>query len=511
MGRVPTAALAATATVVVATYALRLDHAVGLIVDDAWYVVLAKALAEGQGFRLISSAIAPMVPAVPPGFPAMLSPFFLLSSFPQNLIWLKLVSVVAMLATGVVCWIDFTRHRDVAPGHALLLAAATVITPAFVFLATSTVMAECVFTLAQVVTVVLVERLVRDPRESNRAAIVAGLAGSATILIRLLGVSVVAASIAYLLIHRRWRQAVLLAGMVAVCLVPWQLYARVNEPTVEERVANGGTIAYSYQQLLAMRRPGDIRAGEASIGERLVRAGRNAAGIAGRDVGAVLVPSFYRGPSESGQELVSVVGGASQTGSMGRGAGVVAVSLILTALVIFGAAQQPRGWLSMPALLIVCSLAVIVTVGSQTFRYVVPLTPYLLLFFWRALGGLAAARIAVLCLVGFNLMDHALYIHQKLTGTPPWLAEFAENDEVLTWLSEHASEPGTVASTNPALVYLRTGRTGVVYLFPEENHANWKAAGVRYVVALKPSELPPPSLKSRVLFRSKHRLWIVEM
>ena len=507
----PVVAILATAALATAIYALRLDDAIGLIVDDAWYVVLAKGLSEGQGFRLVSSAATAIMPAVPPGFPAILAPIFLVSTFPANLIWLKLVSVVAMLATGVVCWIDFTRHRDVPAPHALMLTAATVITPAFVFLATSTVMAECVFTLAQLVAVVLVERLVRDASGSDRGAVAAGFAGAAAILIRLLGVAVVGASIVYLLIHRRWRHATVLAATVFVCIVPWQLYARANQPSLEERIAHGGTIAYSYQQLLAMRRPADPRAGQASPVERIIRAGRNAGDIMGRDVGAVLVPAFYRGPSESGQELLSVVGGASQTGSMGRGAAVVTVSLILSALIIIGVARERRGWLSMPALLIACSLLVIVAVGSQTFRYLVPLTPFLLLLFWRALGRGPAARIAVLCLIGFNLMDHGLYIQQKLTGSPPWLAEFAENDEVLTWLLDHGKEPGAVASTNPGLVYLRTGRKGVVYNFPEENYAIWRASGVRYIVALKPAELPPPSFKARLLFRTRDRLWVAGM
>jgi hypothetical protein len=510
MTRASVVAAAATAGFVIAIYALRLDHAIGLIVDDAWYVVLAKGLSEGRGFRLVSSAATEIMPAVPPGFPAILAPIFLVSTFPSNLIWLKLVSVVAMLAAAVVCWIDFTRHRDVPHGAALMLATAAVITPAFVFLATSTVMAECVFALAQLITVILVERVVRDPHASSRGAVSAGVAGAAAILIRLLGVAVVAAAIGYLLINRRWRHAALLAATVIVCLVPWQLYARANQPTVAERMAHGGTIAFSYQQLLAMRQPGNTRAGDASAVERVVRAGRNAADILRRDVGAIVVPVFYRGPSESGQELLSVVGGASQTGSMGRGAGVVTVSLVLSALIVFGVARR-REWFSMPALLIVSSLLVIVTVGSQTFRYLVPLTPYLLLFFWRALGSGAAARIALMCLIGFNVMDHALYIQQKLTGSPPWLAEFAGNDEVLTWLSNHVTEPGAVASTNPGLVYLRTGRKGVVYTFPEENQANWTASGVRYIVALKPAELPPPSFRARVLFRTERRLWIAGM
>ena len=55
-----------------------------------------------------------------------------------------------MVGVGVACWIDFTRHRERRrTRQALSLVAAIVLTPAFVFLATSTVMAECVFTLAQ--------------------------------------------------------------------------------------------------------------------------------------------------------------------------------------------------------------------------------------------------------------------------------------------------------------------------------------------------------------------------
>ena len=493
----------------IAIYALRIDQAIGLIVDDAWYVVLAKGLAEGRGFRLISSAATEVMPAVPPGFPVILSPIFLFSAFPGNLFWLKLVSVLAMLASAVLCWIDFTRHRSVPAAPALLLGAATVITPAFVFLATSTVMAECVFTFAQLATVILVERAARDPRASNGRAFVAGLAGAATILIRLIGLAAVAAALTYLLINRRWRQAAVLAATVGVCLVPWQIYASANQPTLEERMAHGGSIAYSYQQLLAMRRPGNVRAGDASPVERAVRAGRNFADVVGLDVGAVLIPAFYRGPSESGQELLSVVGGASQTGSMGRGAGVITVSLALSAVIAFGLIRTKREWLSMPALLIAFSLALIVTVGSQTFRYVVPLAPYLLLFLWRGLGGTAAARIAVLCLLGFNLMDHALYIQQKLTGMPPWIAEAAEYEEVLSWMDANVKEPGAVASNNPGLVYLRTGRKAVA---TGANQNLWRALGVRYVVALQTAETPEPSLQPKLLYQTANgRRWVVQI
>lgn len=53
---------AAALAVSLAIYILRLDKVAGLIVDDAWYVLLAKSLATGQGYTLINSP----TPVIPP-------------------------------------------------------------------------------------------------------------------------------------------------------------------------------------------------------------------------------------------------------------------------------------------------------------------------------------------------------------------------------------------------------------------------------------------------------------
>jgi hypothetical protein len=79
---------------VLAVYLLRLDRAAGLIIDDAWYILLARTLAEGRGFFLVSSPTAPILPSAPVGFPLMLSFVFRLNPlFPQNLWMLKAVSI----------------------------------------------------------------------------------------------------------------------------------------------------------------------------------------------------------------------------------------------------------------------------------------------------------------------------------------------------------------------------------------------------------------------------------
>src|SRR5262249_17777393 len=133
-----------------AIYLLRIDRVVGLVVDDAWYVLLAKALASGQGYTLINSPTPGIRPFYAPGFPFLLSAFYrLMPSFPNNVWLLKSVSIASMFGVGVLVFLYFRRERDMSRWVALGLAFATTMYPALVFLATSTVMSECVFTLAQ--------------------------------------------------------------------------------------------------------------------------------------------------------------------------------------------------------------------------------------------------------------------------------------------------------------------------------------------------------------------------
>ncbi|NOT62198.1 MAG: hypothetical protein HOP19_18460 [Acidobacteria bacterium] len=49
------AAAVALVILFIVIYQQRLDHVIGLIVDDGWYVLLAKSLATGQGYSLINS------------------------------------------------------------------------------------------------------------------------------------------------------------------------------------------------------------------------------------------------------------------------------------------------------------------------------------------------------------------------------------------------------------------------------------------------------------------------
>ena len=512
---------AAITAAVAAIYLLRLDRAAGLIVDDAWYILLARALAQGDGFKLISSATAQILPAVPPGFPMLLAPVFLIQPlFPDNLMLLKAISVGAMFGVGAVFYRYLVRERGSAATQAAGVAVVTVLTPAFVFLATSTVMAECVFTLAQLVTIVLLERTRRDAPAQWRGAAYAGVMAAAAMLTRTAGLAVVVAGALYLIKEKTWSRAVAFVAAAMLCLMPWLTYSAMHAPTAAERSDHGGPIAFAYADLLSMRRPGDPAAGRASAGDLPARVARNLVNVFGRDLGGVIVPVFFRGPNESGQEVVSLGGGAGLTAaSMGSAPATVAITFGLGAIVLVGFAVALRRRVTSAELLVVVSIAMVVLTAGRTFRYVLPLAPFVWLYFFDGLRLItqrrdAVVRVAMLVLVVLQLQDHLQYIVIKARATPPpeWIADANEVDDLFTWMNRNLIDPGAVVTTNPGLVFLRTGRKTLVSEYPARNWPRWKASGVRYIVSVRTIDPPPAVLGFKTLYESPRRsLFVLEM
>ncbi len=502
-------------------YVSRLNEAAGLMVDDAYYVMLAKVLSDGEGYRLVSSATTAMVPLYPPGFPAILSIVFrLLPEFPRNVWLLKSVSIAAMLGVGLLTY-AYVRRRQVQQELAVCIAIAVTITPAFVFLATSTVMSECVFTLFQLATVLQIHQSVEtgDRQRARMWTIGAGLTAGVNVLIRSAGLGLVLAAGLWLLKERLWKRAALFGAVAATCLLPWMLYARAHAPTPEERALHGGSIVYSYGEQIWMRWAGDPASGTVTLRDFPARIGVNVVDVFARGMGGLFVPALFRGPAESGEEMVALGGVAGLSrGSMGGAAATMGISLMLSGLVLLGFVRTARTRVTVAELLVPASLGIIFIWPFWTFRFVLPLAPYL--FFYlvagiRTFAPLRVARLALLCVIGLHLSDHARYV---LNARDPvdssqvsWLVQARETDAALVWMTRNL-EAGAIATTNPALVYLRTGHRTLSFDRPLEDWSVWRARGIRYVACFLAVELPAASRgEYKVLYRSPTGMWVIEI
>ena len=463
-------------------YLLRLDDVAGMMVDDGWYVMLAKALARREGYWLVNAPFEHILPLYPPAFPGLLSLIFQAGTeFPDNVWLLKSVSMVAMLAVALLSYLYLHIDRHLASPIARLAASAIALTPALVFLATSTVMTECVFTFAQLAAVVLVHRAVRA-RPASRAlalTVCASLVASGAMLTRSAGFAVVVAAFLFLAKERRWRCAAAFAVVAAVCVLPWLMYARANAPTPEQQVAHRGSIVYAYTDQLWMRWAGAPVSGTISPSELPDRIGTNAFDVFGRSIAGIFLPVIFRGAPESGEEVVALGGAVSfRSASMGSAAGTAVISFLLSAVVVMGFVDKSRERVTVAEILTPLAVAIILLWPFWTFRFVLPLTPFLMLYLIAGLQAitrltsrlvgvahdaesLRLVRIALLSIVGLHLVDHAGYLMTIHTpdraASVNWLAEARDVDRAIEWVRDNIPAEAVIASTNPALVHLRTG------------------------------------------------------
>ena len=249
----------AAGALVVAVYVLRLDHIVGIMGDDAWYALLGRTLARGDGFLQPNTPTPGLLPIVPPGFPLLLAPlWYIAPDFPANVLVLKALSVAAMLATAGLTYVYSRAHTEWPRELALIVAVAVALIPSLVFLTTSTLMSDAAFLAVQLATLVALERW-----PTRTGTVVAGVGAAVAMLMRTVGVAVPAGAVVYLCLKREWRRAAILAAVVAVSLAPWQLYASRHSSTAAQQ--GEGEALLSYRQQFWQQWAGDAKAGTATL------------------------------------------------------------------------------------------------------------------------------------------------------------------------------------------------------------------------------------------------------
>jgi Glycosyltransferase family 87 len=501
-------AILAAGALILAVYVLRLDGIVGIMGDDAWYALLGRTLARGDGFLQPNTPTPGLLPIVPPGFPLLLAPlWYLAPEFPANVLVLKALSVAAMLATAGLTYAYSRAHTEWPRELALLVAVAVSLVPSLVFLTTSTLMSDAVFLAVQLATLVALERW-----PTRTGTVVAGVGAAVAMLMRTVGLAVPMSAFVYLCLKRDWRRAALLAAVVVLSLTPWQLYAYRHSSSAAQQ--GEGEVLLSYRQQFWQQFAGDAKAGTATLRDLPLRIGQNTVDVIARDVIALVAPSLLRGAHQNGMELIGV-GSFGYQGPMGNAAGTMAASAALFLLIAVGWMRAVQRRLSLAEIVVPVSLAMIVSWPFWTFRFVLPLAPFLMVYLVDGLRAVtpAASRVPVLAMlgvVGLSLFDHGEYIARARVHQPDWSILAEDTDAVLAWLQEHPAD-GVIATSNPALVYLRTG-TPTIQLEGFVDRAVLKARGVRYVVWLHAAGMPVPADQGSVRYLSPRvAFWVLEL
>jgi hypothetical protein len=196
---------------------------VGVFADDAFYVILARSIAEGQGLRSLNLPGSPVATHFPPGYPLALATLWRIApGFPANLILFKGFNAVCLAAIAV----GVARHVRLRLGDsriAIVTGLATAVSMPLLILG-SMLLSELFF-LALLIHLLPELEQVADESASLRRLVGLGVAIAACTLVRTHGIVLIPAAAAVLVVRRRWRDAAIVSGVAVCCLLPWQLWS----------------------------------------------------------------------------------------------------------------------------------------------------------------------------------------------------------------------------------------------------------------------------------------------
>jgi hypothetical protein len=389
--------------------------------DGAGYAILGEALTTGRGYREINEPASPRHDHFPPGYPVALALLWRFSG--RSIVAAHAFSAFCTVGGVLLAWRWF--HTFYPPRSAFILGLALGLNWTWGRVGGS-IQSEPFYIFCEILTVLLVAKF--GHRDGTGIGIMLGVILAATILIRHIGVCLVAAVAIDLGLRTRWK-TLRLAGLTTVVLIlPW---------------AGWLTLVHRHTQV-----------GLFTTKE-----------LAGRIVGQAI---FYlqRLPDQ-------VVGPFVEVGTVLRPSPVVAIvancwAAITTGMIVWGwirMLRTPRRRLAAIIAFITLSL-LLLWPFTEAGRFLVPLVPFVLVGLAEGLAhaltclGLRRSRDwAVVIVLTVSVPYTAYSIMNNRAGAQRRL--HADFDTACQWIARHATHPGPVLTRHPGEVFWQTGHLAI--------------------------------------------------
>lgn len=411
---------------------------IGQPADDANYLILAESLATGHGLRLICLPSAPLEQWFPAGWPMLLAPIVLLSHKNYELtrylsFAFSLVSVIAVYMIGRLYW-----RREIYIASTLLFAVAPVIV-----LGAGSPMSEPAYIAFSLFAVVVTERLSSERSVNWLKLLTASLLIAAAIYIRTIGITLLVASVIYLLLRHKQKPALTLLLMTLLALIP-QFILNIS--------AGGAILSPKYQGAIS-----------GSIAERLSHILQNLGAYVTDIIPSLLVPVF--GPQVD--HLLNEHG----LGWAGITLRIAIVSAVGIGLI--WSLRKIRLYHIYSVLFFAATLLYYNPISGSTLpRYLIPILPFLLAFLLIG-ADLAAKALAYNMRASIKKPRITLFIVVILTATialisigrniqqgvvSPLRDRMTDVSAGGAWIKAHTPSSAIVAMPNPIPRYIYAQR-----------------------------------------------------
>jgi hypothetical protein len=423
---------------------------VGVVADDAFYVILARALATGQGYRNLNVPGLPPATHFPPGYPALLALVsYVAPAFPASVAAFKALNALFLAGASVLVARLLRRRLGMGVAWSAGVGVVTAVSVPMLILS-NLVLSELCFLALTLALLLALERLIDTETPAWRVLLL-GVGIAVCAMVRTHGVVLVPAAVIALGARRRWRDAALLSSAAVVCVLPWQLWT----------MRHGGAL------------PSPLLGMYDSYGAWWLR------GL--RDLGAGMITATLTKTITETSVMLAVLF------SPMRGGVAHAVTLVsLAALTVAGCVV---GWRRIPVTLLFLAgyLAIVLVWPFQTARFIWAIWPLLLAIValggWAAFAGTAwrrPLRIVLAAALVWVATGYAAYEVRGFRGA--WWSSIgrANTPRIATsvrWVAANTAPDEVVAVENEGAVYLYTGRQAlpIITLTPAQYLRDYSA------------------------------------
>lgn len=405
--------------------------------DNARYLILAKALVTGNGYRNIATPAAPYHTLAPPGFPLLLAT--IRAAFGSSIVIAKMC--VALLATLSIVVVYVLFRQEYSERYALGLAALYSITPV-VFMYARRVYSDLPFVLISTVAVMSVKHYTAKKSRINADLAIAILLLAIAFYLRPAALALIAASGLWLLVKKQPVKAALLCLPTALLIIPWYSWVA----GVSTTTAPGHLSAFlSQSDFLELARMA------LSNGLRYAR---------------LFTENTWYLTTKALEHLAL----STKFAFLSMGSIVLANGLILTG---FAHCARRRGGLA--ELYVVIYTMMLLSYGFVLDRFIIPLMPFILHYFiqgltvftaWierrnRAIAiGLKQLCILMVILSGSTHIAARIYQEHNFASFSP---SAAGHYDVARWAGDHLASTAVVVTDYPDFFYVYANRQTVAY------------------------------------------------
>ena len=422
--------------------------------DDTIYVTAAKSLATGEGYHIISAPQPVAQTLIPPLYPFVLSLIWrAYPQFPDNLVWMMLLSVITMVGFLGLTWRYLVQENYATRGQALAIVTLAGVNWRMLTLTTS-ILSEVLFALLSVGALHLAEKYEKSQKTWILGAVL-GLVVGLVFLTRTSGLVLLAAVAVYLVLRRQWKKALLPVAVGTLFVAAWFGWCYLN------RNAGGGEHAAYYA--------GYVRGTNATLGQlqalnQTSRLNAHLQIIATNAVGLILV----------WLPVQSLGLRASMPTAM-----LVSIILFFLALLCAGLLRETHKGLRLLHIYLAFYVVLHLMAPSHSYeRYLMPIIPFMLVFPVSELAALSstlrgglkpggeALKKVVAVTVGLvvvvvaspALYSNATGIYLSLASPKSNAASAAGEADTYNWIKANTNPSDILVCFADPKFYLFTGR-----------------------------------------------------